>query len=169
MESFTKKVWWLAAAIWAVVIFDLSRAPYSSASSSRSISIVLRWLSISISPQNLALLNSLLRESAHLAEYAILAMLLYNSLKPVGDAAWSRNAAFWSLLASGSYSLTDEFHQLFIPGRHASIFDCLTDMTGALLGLLVLSAALTVLRRLHAATVAQTPEGPFMKWGETPR
>jgi VanZ family protein len=155
MELFTRKSWLLLTATWAVMIFNLSRAPYSSAISTRFISIVLDWLSISILPHNLGLLNNLLRKSAHVTEYAVLAVFLYNSLKPVEDPSWSRRAAVWALLASGIYSLTDEFHQLFAPGRHASLFDCLIDTTGAFLGLFVLSTAIVLLRRKQASMVAE--------------
>jgi VanZ family protein len=155
MGLFSRKVWLLLTATWAVMIFDLSRAPFSSSSSARFISIVLDWLSVSILPQNLGLLNNLLRKSAHLTEYAVLAVLLYNFLNPAGDPSWSRKAAFCTLLACGCYSLADEFHQLFVPGRHASLFDCVVDTTGAFLGLFVLSHAITVLRRKQAVRVPQ--------------
>jgi VanZ family protein len=58
--------------------------------------------------------------------------------------------------ASGSYSLTDEFHQLFVPGRHASLFDCLIDTMGALMGLLLLSTVLVALRPKPAGIVTET-------------
>jgi VanZ family protein len=144
---------------WAAVVFNLSRTPYSSAASGRAITTILGWLSISILPPNLGLLNTLLRKSAHVTEYAILAVFLYNMMKPVEDPSWSRKAAFWALLASGSYSLTDEFHQLFVPGRHASLFDCLIDTMGALLGLLLLSTVLVALRPKPAGIVAETANG----------
>jgi len=109
--------------------------------------MVLDWLSVSILPRNLVPLNNLLRKSAHLTEYAVLAVFLYSSLKPVGNPFWSREAAFWALVASGSYSITDEFHQRFVPGRHGSLSDCLIDTGGALLGLYVLSKVMVALRR----------------------
>jgi VanZ family protein len=158
MELLTRKAWWLLTATWAVIIFDLSRASYSSACSARFISIVLDWLSISILSRNLGLLNNLLRKSAHLTEYAVLAVFLYNALKPVGNPYWSRKAACWALLASGSYSITDELHQLFVLGRHASLFDCLIDTTGAFLGLFVLSAAIVILQRKPTSVVAKTAQ-----------
>jgi VanZ family protein len=147
MELFTRKAWLLLSVTWAVIIFNLSRAPYSSGSSARFISLVLDWLSVSLLPENLGLLNNLLRKSAHLTEYAVLAVLLYNSLKPVGEHSCSRKAAVWALLASGSYSITDELHQLFVPGRHASLVDCLLDTTGAFLGLFLLFSCLAVWRK----------------------
>lgn len=162
MEVLSRKAWWLLTATWAVMIFNLSSASYSSASSGRFVSILLDWLSISVLSQNLGLINTILRKSAHLTEYAVLAVILYYSLKPAGDPPWSRKAAAWALLASGSYSLTDEFHQLFVPGRHASLYDCLVDTTGALLGLFLLSNAIIVLGRKHAGMVAQSAK-PLMK------
>jgi VanZ family protein len=98
-------------------------------------------------------MNTLLRKSAHLTEHAVLAVFLCNSLKPAGDPTWSRKAAFWALLASGSYSLTDEFHQLFVPGRHASLSDCVVDTTGAIWGLFLPSNAIVVLRRKNALCI----------------
>lgn len=156
MESLPKKAWILLSAMWALMIFNLSTAPYSAASSARFISIFLDWFPIAVLSQNLGLVNTLLRKTAHLTEYAVLAAFLYNSLKPAGDLFWSRKAAFWALLVSGSYSLTDELHQLFVPGRHASLYDCILDTTGALAGLVVLSAAFFVVRRKHVGVVEQT-------------
>ena len=147
MELIPKKAWLILTAAWAATIFDLSTAPYSSAASARFFSIELAWLCISIPPQNLDLLNDLLRKSAHLAEYAVLAVLLYNVLKPADNPFWSPRAAFRALVVSGCYSTTDELHQHFVPGRHASLFDCVIDTTGALLGLFVLSKAMAGVRR----------------------
>jgi VanZ family protein len=158
MELFTKKIWWLLTAAWAGMIFNLSRAPYASASSEKLLCKVLDWFSIL--PQNLNLLNNVLRKSAHLTEYAVLAVFLYNAMKPVGAPSWSGKAAFWALLASGSYSLTDEFHQMFVPGRRASLFDCLIDTTGAFLGLFVLFNIILMFRLKQAGLVTQTSK-PF--------
>jgi len=40
----------------------------------------------------------------------------------------------WGLLIIVFLSIIDEYHQRFIPGREASIFDILTDITGGGLG-----------------------------------
>jgi VanZ family protein len=156
MEWSPRKVWLLMTVSWAAMVFNLSRTPYSSTSSGRLIATVFSWLSITVLPLNLGLLNTLLRKSAHVTEYAILAVFLYNTMKPAEDPSWSRKAAIWALLASGGYSLTDEFHQQFVPGRHASPFDCLIDTMGALLGLLMLSTVLVALRPKPTGIVAET-------------
>jgi VanZ family protein len=147
MELIPKKAWLVLTVAWAATIFSLSRAAYSAATSASFLSTGLDWLYLSSHPQDLALLNALFRKSSHLAEYAILAVLLYNCLKPVANPFWSPRAAYWALVVSGCYSMTDELHQYFVPGRHASLSDCLIDTTGALLGLWVLSKAMAGVRR----------------------
>jgi VanZ family protein len=155
MDSISKNAWWLATAIWAVVIFNLSGGSYSSASSQRLISQMLDWLSISIPSQTIGLMNAILRKCAHLTEYAVLAGFLYHSNKAVGESSWSGKASLWAVILSGSYSLTDEFHQMFVPGRHASILDCLIDTTGACLGLIVLSVTIGAYRLMRAGSITQ--------------
>jgi len=150
MELIPTKAWLVLTVAWAATISELSTGPYTATASARFISTDLDWLRISILPRDLALLNELLRKSAHLAEYGILAVLLYNFLKPAENPFWSPKAAHWALAYSGCYSMTDEFHQYFVPGRHASLSDCLIDTTGALLGLWVLSKAIAGVRRKPA-------------------
>jgi VanZ family protein len=155
MESLSRNAWWLATVLWALLIFNLSGGSYSSASSQRLISQLLDWLSISIQSQTIGLMNVIIRKCAHLTEYAVLAAFLYHSIKPVGESSWSGKAALWAVMLSGSYSLTDEFHQMLVPGRHASIFDCLIDTTGACLGLIVLSAVIGAYRLMRAGSITQ--------------
>jgi VanZ family protein len=45
---------------------------------------------------------------------------------------------FWSLTAALLYGLSDEFHQLFVPGREFSWMDLLADGAGGYLGARVL-------------------------------
>ena len=76
--------------------------------------------------------DTILRKLAHMAEYAILAVLL---VRATGSYAW----AF--ALAVG-YAATDEVHQLFVRGRHGSPVDVAIDAAGALIGLAVLRTKL---------------------------
>jgi len=46
------------------------------------------------------------------------------------------NPAALCIAAAFAYSLSDELHQRFVPGRHASIFDCGIDSFGASLAML---------------------------------
>src|SRR5205823_10555831 len=52
---------------------------------------------------------------------------------------WRPRRALGCVLVAGAYSLADEFHQTFVPGRTPSLADCGIDTTGAALGALVRS------------------------------
>lgn len=70
----------------------------------------------------------------HGVSYGILGLLFYRALKfscpaPRG-AGLIALAAFLAVL----YGISDEFHQSFISGRNASLFDVAVDFAGALIG-----------------------------------
>jgi VanZ family protein len=68
-----------------------------------------------------------LRKCAHMTEYAVLAVLLVRAVDREGPA-----------LALGIlYAASDELHQAFVRGRHASPIDIAIDTVGLLIGLLV--------------------------------
>ena len=69
----------------------------------------------------------LLRKLAHVTEYAILGALLYRALRR----PWP---AFGIAVA---YAGTDEAHQHFVRGRHASPVDVAIDAAGVAIGMLV--------------------------------
>jgi VanZ family protein len=98
---------WLPVVVWAAVIFTFSSIP-SLAS-------------------GLGTWDTVLRKGAHITEYAILGFLLYRALE--------REA---SALAAGiAYAATDELHQHFVSGRHASPIDVAIDAVGISVGMLV--------------------------------
>jgi VanZ family protein len=101
---------WLPVVIWAAVIFALSSIPSLST--------------------GLGLWDTILRKCAHVTEYAILGALLYRAL--------GRAPAAW--LAGVAYAATDELHQRFVAGRHASPLDVAIDAAGVLAGVLLLEA-----------------------------
>lgn len=64
----------------------------------------------------------------HLAEYGILAVLLFFGFKRYK----------WSILAGYLYAVSDELHQIFTPGRTPAFRDTLIDLFGILIGLFIL-------------------------------
>ena len=92
---------------WAAVIFAFSSIPSLST--------------------GLGTYDTVLRKGAHITEYAILGALLYRAL---GN----------EILALGigiAYAATDELHQHFVRGRHASPIDVGIDAVGLCVGMLV--------------------------------
>jgi VanZ family protein len=102
---------WGPAIAWAAVIFALSSVPSLGT--------------------DLGVWDTVLRKCAHVTEYAILALLLYR--------AFGRELP--AFLAGFAYAVSDEIHQAFVSGRHASPFDVSMDAAGLALGLLLLHAA----------------------------
>ncbi|HEU5278468.1 MAG TPA: VanZ family protein [Gaiellaceae bacterium] len=98
---------WLPVVLWAAVIFTFSSIPSLST--------------------GLGTWDTVLRKGAHVTEYAILGALLYRA---VGREALA-------LAAGIAYAATDEVHQYFVRGRHASPVDVAIDATGVALGMVV--------------------------------
>ncbi len=75
------------------------------------------------------------RKTAHLVEFLILAILIYLFLIEL----YPKDKYLFILvvLLTVFYALTDEIHQLFVPGRYGSIIDVLIDSMGALFGTLM--------------------------------
>lgn len=74
-------------------------------------------------------LSFIVRKLAHITEYIILAFLMYNVLHN-----YNINDYKIVIILCIIYSCTDEFHQLFIPGRSGQIIDVLIDTIGIIIG-----------------------------------
>ena len=90
------------------------------------------WLTGASVTLNLAT-SEILRKGAHLTEYAVLGMLLFRAVGREVPA----------FLLGVAYAITDEVHQHFVHGRHASPFDVAFDAAGVALGLLIALSAET--------------------------
>ena len=97
---------WLPVVAWAALIFALSAIPSLGT--------------------GLGTWDLVLRKGAHMTEYAVLAFLLAR--------AFGREAP--ALVVGVLYAVSDEVHQAFVSGRHASPIDVAIDTVGLLLGLL---------------------------------
>lgn len=83
-----------------------------------------------------ASIETFVRKGAHMTEYAILAILLF-----IWIGRWEISVLHRSSIAvivTALYACSDEFHQLFVPGRAGCIRDVMIDSAGALLGLALL-------------------------------
>lgn len=101
------------ALVWMAVIFYLSSVPYSG----------------ELTELFLGDLNALGRKMAHLTEYAILAVLCRKAGGP------SRQSFVMAALIALTFAATDEWHQIFVPGRGANPLDVMLDAAGVFLAL----------------------------------
>ncbi len=94
----------------------------------------------SISENVIGILHIILRKMAHFTEYAIMALTAVFGLKGVfGKESEDRRVyGMWPFLIAFIYSITDEIHQYFVPGRYGRWYDVCIDSAGAAVGLVVL-------------------------------
>ncbi len=138
---------WVVTASWAGTISVLSTGAYSASVTASILAQILLSLHIHLTAQTFETIHFLVRKLAHCSEYAIFGLLLYHSFAPRHPEDWSARSAFGALVVAGLFSLMDEYHQSFVPGRTASLVDCDIDTGGALLGMVLFYAG----TRLHAS------------------
>jgi VanZ family protein len=108
----SRALWlWGPVVAWAAVIFALS--------------------AVSDLGTDLGVWDTVLRKCAHASEYAVLALLLFRAL----------GSDLPAFVIGFAYAVTDEVHQAFVQGRHASPFDVSMDAAGLAAGLLLVHLA----------------------------
>lgn len=90
-------------------------------------------------------LHHFLRKNAHFFIYLILGVLVKHAFKK-SDVLGFKAVVFTLLICAG-YAATDEFHQLFVPGRGGLVSDVGIDTAGASLGILLHSVGQWLLQR----------------------
>ena len=133
--------YWLPVLIWMALIFSASSDSHSYEHSSRFVEPFLHWLFPQMPEAQVKEIHHLLRKSAHLTEYAVLALLLWRAVRrPVKNdpRPWRWAEAGLALAGVFAYAATDEFHQIYVPNRTPLISDVLIDTTGGVAGLLLL-------------------------------
>lgn len=73
----------------------------------------------------------IIRKCAHVSEFFILGILVINLISKYNV----KYSYLISFIVCVLYASSDEFHQLFVPGRVGSITDIFIDMIGVVLGL----------------------------------
>src|SRR5690625_808038 len=130
---------WFVVVAWMGVIFYLSHQP-ANVSSKLSTGITLQFIQIieTLLPfvhLSLDTWHFLIRKSAHFIAYFLLGVFIINALYVSG----SRNdqAVTTAIMISFCYAVSDEVHQLFIPGRSGEVTDVLIDTFGATSGIIL--------------------------------
>lgn len=114
LEARPKLAWSLAIGYMAV-IFVLSSFPYG--------------------PPQPSLLKPISATFKHFLEYSVLGFILLACFR--STLKTRKSALLFAFLFAAFYGLTDEFHQLFVPGRTASFIDIAADSLGAFFGALI--------------------------------
>lgn len=143
------------AAAWMVFIFMLSQqsATVSSETSGNIIKKIAELVNRdfnTFSPSEkhdiIASWQSVVRKAAHFSEYAVLGFLVVNALR-----TYNLKKALRCLLpplVCFLYSVSDEIHQIFVPGRSCELQDIITDTLGGIVGTAVFLFAWRIVRRI---------------------
>jgi VanZ family protein len=87
---------------------------------------------------NFGLVDFLVKKGGHALGYGLLALTYLHGLRGGSDQFTSRRLIVaWFLTVV--YSVTDEFHQSFVSGRHPAVTDVMIDSFGAALALIFVS------------------------------
>lgn len=101
------KTWWLAVILYMGVIFFLSSIP----------------------GKDLPLLFPFSDKVIHLVEYGILGFLLRKAI----NFYFFKYPGVLAVLIGALYGLSDEIHQIFVPGRECNVVDWIFDVAGCTL------------------------------------
>ena len=69
----------------------------------------------------------------HIVEYGILGVLWFRAISLTWEK--SQKVVIIAFTITFFYGISDEFHQYFVPGRNADVFDAIADAIGAWLGI----------------------------------
>jgi VanZ family protein len=130
--------WRLLTIVWAVHMFWMSTESFGTEHTLSMLGTLLNVLHIHVSSHALWILNVSFRKLAHVTEYAVLGFLLSRSLGSQARFRSHIHMAALCIAVAAAYSLTDELHQSFVPGRGPSLIDCGIDVSGAVIAMILL-------------------------------
>ena len=129
----------LFTVLWMLLIFYMS-SKTADVSSDMSSGICYRLCSLFVKDfevlgeaEKIAMVESMqfwVRKTAHCFEYTVLGFLLSSTLQSFG----ASHRFLFSALIGICYSISDEVHQLFVPGRSGELRDVAIDSAGIILG-----------------------------------
>lgn len=132
-----KIISWVLVIGWMAVIFYLSaQHAEQSADLSGGITKLINDVVEKVAPEadfHIEQISYFVRKNAHFFAYMLLSILIMNALRSSGGRGMKR--AFLAFVISVLYAISDEVHQLYVPGRSGQISDVLLDSIGALTGI----------------------------------
>jgi VanZ family protein len=140
-------VWpWAYAPVlfWVGVIFFLSSPNGASTETSRFIRPIIEFFFPDASSGVFEAVHFVVRKTAHLSEYAVLAILAFRAARLSGGSNIGRHYLLIPFVLVGVIAILDEFNQSFEPSRTSSPWDSVLDCVG---GVLALTACWLVIRR----------------------
>lgn len=132
-------VFWIMTVVMAYLIFSFScdtgeeSAEFSMNFISRFFELLMKYIP-----------HEVFRKIAHFCEFASLGFSLGGSIKFTFD----KNNVFYSWIPGILYAVSDEIHQIFVPGRACRAFDVFVDSGGVLTGILVFMLFVLIVEKI---------------------
>jgi VanZ family protein len=120
---------WVPVALWALLVWSLGGDGFSASETSRFIVPAVRWLFPDLSQREMWQLLYAIRKSAHVVEYAILAILVVRALW-LGKRPSLAFSAALALAFLVTFAAADESRQGRSAARTGSYHDVLIDLSG---------------------------------------
>jgi VanZ family protein len=92
--------------------------------------------------------TEIVRTLAHFGIFSVLGFFSANFINTFKCSHLKRNV--FAVVFGFAYALSDEIHQIFVPGRAFQISDIVVDTVGAVLGVIVFWLTLTAFKRKFA-------------------
>jgi VanZ family protein len=128
---------WIAVLLWMMLIYYLSsQVAEQSAKLSTGPSELAEKIIEIVAPEadyDINAISNIVRKTAHFFAYLVLGVLVTNSLRRSGLHGY--RSLIFALLICVIYAVSDEVHQIFVPGRGPGVLDVLIDSIGATLGI----------------------------------
>lgn len=132
---------------WMYIVFSFSNA---EGKESTGISMKIAKFFVK-NEMNIELVEHIIRKIAHISEYAIGGVLIYGLLLTFKFN--SKLQLIFAWIFTIFYAITDEIHQLFIPGRTGKIIDVFIDSLGALIGICLLLFFIKILKQVKRKSI----------------
>jgi VanZ family protein len=149
--------YWIPAILVATMISIFSTRYFTGEQTARVIVPVLHWLFPHAAPHLLHLMHVGIRKLAHVTEFGLFSITVFHGIR-AGRAGWQSSWALGTLLIAVTYAGIDEWHQTFVPLRHATPRDVAIDAVGALLAQVLVWFYAT--RKWNFAAPAKTSANP---------
>ena len=86
----------------------------------------------------LSTVGFVVRKTAHFSEYALLGFFLMLHVRQIGKKMLVKGPYLWAWAVGTLYAISDELHQMFVPGRGPAVRDVCIDSAGVAAGVAIL-------------------------------
>jgi len=141
---------WVVVLLWMLLIFIASAQPATQSNKlSKGVTEIVIETVEKVAPNadlDVSRFNHLIRKNTHFFTYLVLGILVLNAMRRSGarDIRWSVIAFLICVL----YAVSDEVHQLFVPGRGGQVKDVLIDSAGAAVGTLMYLGVSRIMKKI---------------------